>query len=117
METLFYRNVLYYDSYYFRFFSTLPPKVQLKFNWTIQLIATQERISEKFFKHLSGTSGLYEIRIEHGSNQYRLFSFFDEGQLIIIINGFQKKSKKTPHREIKLAEQIKKQYYHEKENT
>lgn len=76
METHFYRNVLYYDSYYLRFFSTLPPKVQVKFNWTIQLIATQERISEKFFKHLSGTSGLYEIRIECGSNLYYFFFLF-----------------------------------------
>ena len=66
------------------------------------------------FKHLTDTDGLYEIRIVYGSNQYRILSFFDEGNLIIIMNGFEKKSQKTPANELKLAEKLKKEYFNEK---
>jgi phage-related protein len=58
---------------------------------------------------------LYEIRVEVGSDIYRVFSFFDKGKLIIVVNGFQKKSQKTPKKEIELAERLKKEYFDEKE--
>lgn len=82
----------------------------------MQLIATIDRVPEKYFKHITGSTGIYEIRVEVGSDIYRVFSFFDEGQLIILVNGFQKKTQKTPSNEIELAEKLKKQYFHEKEN-
>lgn len=63
---------------------------------------------------MAGTDGLYEIRVEVGSDIYRVFSFFDKGQLIILVNGFQKKTQKTPKSEIELAEKLKKQYFDEK---
>jgi phage-related protein len=97
------------------FFDTLKPEVKKKFNWTLQLIATVERVPEKYFKHLTGTTGLYEIRVEVGSDIYRAFTFFDKGQLIILVNGFQKKSQKTPKSEIELAEKLRKQYFDEKD--
>jgi phage-related protein len=81
----------------------------------LQLISTVERIPEKYFKHLTGTDGLFEIRVEVGSDIYRVFSFFDKGQLIILANGFQKKTQKTPKNEIELAEKLKKQYFDGKE--
>lgn len=65
---------------------------------------------------MTGTDGIYEIRVEVGSNIYRIFSFFDQGNLVILMNGFQKKSPKTPTNEIELAVKLKKQYFHEKEN-
>jgi phage-related protein len=65
---------------------------------------------------MTGTTGIFEVRVEVGTNIYRVFSFFDEGQLIILVNGFQKKSQKTPKKEIELAEKLKKQYFNEKEN-
>ena len=64
---------------------------------------------------MTGSSGLFEIRVEVGSNIYRVFSFFDEGKLIVLVNGFIKKSQKTPKSEIELAEKLKKQYFDEKE--
>jgi len=64
---------------------------------------------------MTGTSGLFEIRVEVGSNIYRVFSFFDEGKLVVLINGFIKKTQKTPKSEIELAEKIKKQYFYEKD--
>lgn len=109
------RNIFYYKSYYLDFYKTLDDKVKLKINWTLKLIATVERIPVKFFKHIEGSSGLYEIRVEIGSNIFRIFSFFDEGKLVILINGFQKKSQKTPKKEIVKAEKLKKQYFDEKE--
>lgn len=110
----FVRNVFYYRRYYLDFFATLKPEVQRKINWTLQLLATVDRVPEKYFKHLTGSSGLYEIRVEVGSDIYRVFSFFDKGQLIILVNGFQKKTQKTPKGELELAEKIKQQYFDEK---
>lgn len=72
---------------------------------------------KKFFKYLTSTKGLYEIRIEYKSNIYRIFCFFDKGELVILLNGFQKKTKKTPKKEIELAERLRKEYYNEKENN
>ena len=81
----------------------------------MQLLATIDRVPEKYFKHITGSIGIYEIRVEVGSDIYRVFSFFDEGQLIILVNGFQKKTQKTPKNEIELAEKLKKQYFDEKD--
>jgi len=107
-------NIFYYKDYYLDFFETLRPEVKKKFNWTLQLIATVKHVPEKYFKHLKGTTGLFEIRVEVGSDTFRVFSFFDEGQLIVLVNGFQKKSQKTPEKEIEIAEKLKKQYFNEK---
>ena len=107
------REIFFYKNYYFNFFEKLKPEVKKKFNWTLQLIETIGRVPEKYFKHLSGTTGLYEVRVEVGSDIYRVFCFFDKGQLIILVNGFQKKTQKTPINEIALAEKLKKQYFHE----
>ncbi len=115
MDENFIRNIFYYKSYYLDFFNTLKPEVRKKFNWTLKLIATIDKIPIKFFKHLEGTSGLYEIRVEVGTDIYRVFSFFDKGKLIVLVNGFQKKTQKTPKSEIELAEKLKKQYFDEKE--
>lgn len=68
---------------------------------------------EKYFKHIAGTKGLYEIRIEVCSNIYRIFAFFDKGNLVVLGNGFQKKSQKTPKQEIERALKIMEEYYHE----
>ncbi|MTI28711.1 type II toxin-antitoxin system RelE/ParE family toxin, partial [Fulvivirga kasyanovii] len=71
-------------------------------------------IPERYLKHLTNTEGLYEARIQLGSNIWRVFCFFDNGQLVILLNGFQKKSQKTPKKEIDKAIKLKKQYYDEK---
>ena len=89
-------------------------KAKLKVDWTSNLLETVEFVPEKYFKHLSGTEGLYEIRVDFESNIYRFFSFFDAGKLIVAINGFQKKTNKTPKSEIDKALKIKKQYFNEK---
>ncbi len=110
------RHIFYYKHYYLDFFNEQTREVQKKFNWTLQLISELERVPVKYFKHIEGSEGLYEIRVEIGSNIFRVFCFFDKGQLVVLINGFQKKSGKTPKNEIELANKLKKQYYDEKES-
>ncbi|HRZ42074.1 MAG TPA: type II toxin-antitoxin system RelE/ParE family toxin [Bacteroidales bacterium] len=113
-EEKFIREVVYYRRYYLDFFDSLSPEVKLKFNWTLKLIATVDRIPVKFFNHVTSTEGIYEIRVDVKRTIYRVFCFFDDGRLIILMNGFQKKTSKTPRKEIELAERIKKQYNNEK---
>lgn len=115
MKDKFIRNIFYYKNHYLDFFGPLKPQVKKKLNWTLQLIATIDRVPEKYFKHITGSTGIYEIRVEVGSDIYRIFSFFDEGQFIVLVNGFQKKTQKTPKNEIELAEKLKRQYFDEKD--
>ncbi|MCK9398724.1 MAG: type II toxin-antitoxin system RelE/ParE family toxin [Bacteroidales bacterium] len=115
MKEKFNRSIFYYRNYYLDFFETLNPEARKKFNWTLQLIRDIKQVPEKYFKHVTGTTGLFEIRVEVGRNIFRVFSFFDEGRLVVLVNGFQKKTQKTPKKEIELAEKIKKQYFDEKE--
>lgn len=110
------RNIFYYKNYYLEFFETLDAQVKLKFNWTLKLISSVNRVPVKYFKHIEDSSGLYEIRVESEGNIYRVFSFFDKGKLVILINGYQKKSQETLKKEIEKAEKLKKQYFDEKDN-
>ena len=114
MEEKVVRKIYYYNNYYLDFFSSQNPAVQRKFNWTLKLIATIDRVPVKIFKHLKGTTGIYEIRVKVGSDIFRVFSFFDKGRLVILVNGFKKKSNKTPKNEIEKAEKLRKQYFDEK---
>lgn len=79
------------------------------------MIRVTKHVPKKYFDHITGTKGLYEIRIEVGSNIYRIFSFFDKGNIVVLGNAFQKKSQKTPKREIEKALKIMEEYKHEKE--
>jgi phage-related protein len=114
MNNDYIRNVYVYRSDFWDFYNKQNKKVRDKIDWVIGLIRTIELIPEKYLKHLTGTDGLYEIRIGIGNNIFRIFCFFDEGNLIILLNGFQKKSQKTPSREIKKAEKLKDEYYENK---
>jgi phage-related protein len=110
------RTILLYGPRIFDFFDTLDQPTLEKIEWTLALIRELDRIPNKYFKHLTGTNGLYEIRCEWLGNAFRLFCFFDEGKVIIIIHGFKKKSQKTPLKEIKQAMIIKNEYYEEKKS-
>lgn len=114
MEENFIRDIIYYQDYYLKFFDKQRAEVKKKLNWTLYLIATVERVPEKYFKHIAGSDGIYEVRVEVGSDIFRVFCFFDKGNLVVIANGFQKKSQKTPKNEIERAEKLKAQYFNEK---
>jgi phage-related protein len=104
------RQVVAYKRYFLDFYAQQPDNVQAKIEWTLNLIRVTQHIPEKYFKHIEGTKGLFEIRIEVGSNIYRIFSFFDKGNLIVLGNAFQKKTQKTPMLEIEKALKIMEEY-------
>jgi phage-related protein len=109
-----YRNVIFYKSYFQDFFGKQSKKVRAKIIWTFELIEDLPRIPETYLKHLENTDGLYEIRVQFGSDIFRIFCFFDQGQLVVLANGFQKKTQKTPKNEIEMALKIKAEYENEK---
>lgn len=109
-----YREVIAYKDYFNDFYSKQTLKVKKKVIWTLQVIEEIERIPKTYLKHLEGTDGLYEIRIKFTSNIYRIFCFFDKGKLVVLANGFRKKSQKTPKKEVVKALAIKKEYEKEK---
>ena len=93
---------------------TLKEKEQEKIQYGLLLLKTQNRLPKKFVKLIR--DGLYELRAEYGSNIYRVFFIFDEGQIVVLFNGFQKKSQKTPTKEIDKALRIKEEYYADKQS-
>ena len=108
------RDLLFYKDYFQDFYNDQTTKVQKKILWTLRAIEDLDRIPESYFKHLEGTNGLYEIRVQSGSDIFRIFCFFDSNNLVVIGHGIQKKTQKTPAREIERAEKIKREYYEEK---
>jgi phage-related protein len=108
------RTVIFYKNHFDDFFIKQRKKVQEKIFWTVDLIEEIEYIPETYLKHLESTDGLYEIRVKQGSDIFRIFSFFDDGKLVVLANGFQKKTQKTPFNEIEKALKIKAEYFEEK---
>ena len=109
-----YRTVTFYGDYFETFFAAQRQKVKDKIIWTLRLIEDIEKVPETYLKHLVGTDGLYEVRVQVGSDIFRIFCFFDEGQLVVLANGFQKKTQKTCTKELQKALKIKKEYDNEK---
>ncbi len=96
------------------FYLEQPEKIQEKIEFVFKVIRTVNNVPKKFLEHLTGTDGLYEIRIEFESNIYRIFCCFVKGKLIVLLNGFQNKTQKTPKKEIDLALRLKDEYFNSK---
>ncbi|TAE91194.1 MAG: type II toxin-antitoxin system RelE/ParE family toxin [Bacteroidetes bacterium] len=109
-----YRKITFYKDYFQDFFNKQSKKVKAKMIWTFNLVEELQRVPETYLKHIENTDGLYEIRVQQGNDIFRIFCFFDQGQLVVLINGFQKKTQKTPKKEIELALKIKAAYETEK---
>ncbi|HZV69578.1 MAG TPA: type II toxin-antitoxin system RelE/ParE family toxin [Saprospiraceae bacterium] len=116
MHQLKVRTVFVYKTYFSDFYARQRLKVRDKILWTFRLIEYVQHVPEDYLKHLEGTNGLYEMRIKHGSDIFRIFCFFDEGQLVVLANGYQKKTQRTPRLEIEKALRIKKEYEQEKQS-
>ena len=108
------REVIAYKDYFEDFLKEQPEKVQDKIFKVIEAIETLERVPKNYLKQLTDTKGLYEARIQLASNIWRVFCFFDEDKLVILINGFQKKTEKTPKSELEKAKKIMGEYFNEK---
>ena len=89
-------------------------KVKGKIQYVFELIRQVDQVPEKFLKHLTGTNGLYEIRIDYQSNIFRIFCCFDQGKLVVLFNGFQKKTQKTLPKEVEKAEKLMQDYFNNK---
>lgn len=110
----FKRTIRVYKNHFWDFYNSQPKKVQDRIDWTIGLVRGLRMVPKKYFDHMIGTDGIWEIRTQVGNNIYRVFSCFDEGNLVILLSGFQKKTQKTPKKEIEKAERLKKEYFDEK---
>jgi phage-related protein len=108
------RQVIAYQNHFEDFLKKQPERVQDKIYKVIEAIETLERVPANYLKAMAGTKGLYEARIKLGSDIWRVFCFFDQGKLVILLNGFAKKSKKTPKKEIDKATSLMGAYYTEK---
>ena len=106
------RKIKTYGGYFESFISTLSIKEKIKLDYIISLLETNDRVPAKFIDYIR--DGLYELRMEYNGNIYRVFFIFDEGQIVVLFNGFQKKTQKTPQDEINKALKIKEAYYADK---
>jgi phage-related protein len=105
------REVIFYKHYFDEFFTNLSPFAKSKVDYVLFLLTHIERIPEKFLKHIEGQKGLYELRIEAGNNIFRIFCCFDKKKIVVLFNAFQKKTQKTPSKEIALAIKLMNEYF------
>ncbi|MEY2760270.1 MAG: hypothetical protein RLZZ96_170 [Bacteroidota bacterium] len=112
MDTI--RQIIAYKNHFEDFLLALDIRTQNKIHKIISLLETMDRIPSNYLKLISGTKGLYEARVQLGSNIWRIFCFFDEGNLVILLNGFTKKTQKTSKVEIDKAKILMRTYYLEK---
>ena len=109
------RELYFFKNYFEDFYEDQTDRVKKKIVWTLKVIEEIDIIPETYLKHLKNTTGLYEIRVQVGNNIFRIFCFFDVDNIIVVGHGFQKKTQKTPKQQIEKAEQIKRDYYENKE--
>lgn len=107
------RQVIAYKRYFLDFYESQNERSQRKIEWILNVIRFTHHVPERYFKHITGTKGLYEIRVESEGNAFRIFSFFDKGNIVVLGNGFRKKSRRTPRQEIVKALIIMKEYQNE----
>ena len=106
------RKIRAYRNYFTDFITSISELEARKVFYVLDMLKMQERLSTKFVKHIE--DGIFELRAEHNGNIFRVFFIFDEGDIVLLFNGFQKKSQKTPRKEIELAKRLKNEYYAEK---
>jgi len=105
------RQLIYFKEYFRNFFDKQTEKTKDKIDYVLFLVTVAEKIPGKFFEQISGNDGLFAIRIEFESNIFRIFCCFDKGNLVVLFNGFQKKTQKTPKKEIEKAMTIMNEYF------
>ena len=110
------REIIFYGHHFKEFYLESNDSLKEKIGYVFRVIKSVYKVSEKFLKHIEGANGLCEISVEVGSNIYRIFCCFDEGNLVVLFNAFQKKTQKTPKQEIELAEKLKQEYFTLKNN-
>ena len=108
------REIKFYKHYFNDFYLAQDEKVRRKILMVLYWLQTVDRLPTSILKSISGKQGLYEVKVDYAGNIFRIFCCFDKGALVILLNGFQKKTQKTPAKEIKLAERLMKEYFNTK---
>lgn len=108
------RRIIIYKEFFVNFYKAQEEKVQEKIEYALDLVRFERQVPKKFFRALEDTDGIYEVRVITTFKSIRILCFLDDGNLVVLINCFVKKSQKTPRKEIKLAEKLKKEYLKEK---
>jgi len=111
------RQIIFHEHHFVDFYLEQSENVQEKIEYVFKIIRSVQNVPRKLLEHIKNTDGLYEIRIEYESNIYRIFCCFDKGNLIVLFNGFQKKTQKTPKKEIDMALNLKDEYFNSKKET
>jgi phage-related protein len=104
------RKIIAYKQNFVVFYKSQDKKVQLKIEYVLDLVRFEKQVPKKFFKYLENSDGIYEVRVITTFKSIRILCFLDKGNLVVLTNCFIKKTQKTPRKEIKLAEKLKKQY-------
>ena len=102
------RRIVYFGDYFKEFVKSLDDDVREKIDYVLDMLKKLKKVNPKFVKHIK--DGLFELRVTFEGNIYRVFFIFDKGNIVVLLNGFQKKSQKTPQKEIEKALRIKKNY-------
>ncbi|TFU95038.1 type II toxin-antitoxin system RelE/ParE family toxin [Barnesiella sp. WM24] len=110
------RTIKLYKDYFKVFYVAQNDAVRRKINYCINVVKTVYRVPKTILKNMEDADGLYEIRVEVGNNIFRIFCCFDEGSLVILFNGFQKKTQKTPKQQIERAKKLMKECFNDKDN-
>ena len=111
-----YREVITYKEYFDDFFKKQSRKVQDKIIKVLDILENVERVPITYLKYIEGTNGLFEVRVQFGNDIFRIFCCFDGNRLVVLFSGFQKKTQKTPPKEIERALRIMNEYYNDKNN-
>ena len=112
-----YRAVITYKDYFEEFFKKQSRKVQDKIIKVLDILETVERVPITYLKYIEGTNGLFEVRVQLGSDIFRIFCCFDGNRLVVLFSGFQKKTQKTPSKEIDRAVRIMNEYFNYKNDN
>ena len=110
------RGIIFYKHDFIDFYVNQNEKVQLKIDYVFMVLKTVSIIPTSFMKHISGSEGLYEVRIQYESDIFRIFCCFDQGNIIVLFNAFQKKSQKLPMKEVRKAIILKQEYIQSKKD-
>jgi phage-related protein len=108
------REIVVFKEFFWDFYGKLNRGAQKKIEWTLGLVRDLKFIPSKYFKSITGTHGLFEIRVQYGNDAYRIFCCLSESRCVVLLNGFRKKSNRTPKREIEKAVKLKTDYFNEK---
>lgn len=112
-----YREVITYKDYFEDFFKKQSRKVQDKIIKVLDILETVNRVPATYLKYIEGTNGLFEIRAQFSSDIFRIFCCFDGNRLVVLFSGFQKKTQKTPLKEIAKAVRIMDEYFNDKKES